>query len=328
MVAHLPWIADEARRRAFLEQYWYYAIELAPGVVTPGQRFPNVALTRDLISRISLQGTRCLDIGTMEGLVPVVLKRGGAADVVAIDGMEFAEKIACVKSAYDVDFAYIPGVMSGSMLRALEERYASEITRFGLVDGPKPRRAFDVVVCSGMLYHVYSPFHVLASARSVLRPGGLLVVETAALPLDAYMMQYNFAGTGYVLGPSDTWFPTVPLLDHFLRFLKLLPLDACWLPAGDHMVRFACIARSVDHRPTLPLEVLMDKAAWNLEYVSLFREDFARDEAGPAVEYRLGSHRPIYRPGVGSCDLFATMRSHPPMAPEARRIELLLGDRS
>ena len=324
MAAHLPWIADAARKRAFLEQYWYYAIELAPGIVTPGQRFPNVALTRDLLSRIDLAGTRCLDIGTMEGLVPVELKRRGAADVLAVDGLDFSDKVACVKAAYGAEFGYLPNVMSGSLLRALEERHAGEITRWRYAGGAEPRQGFDVVVCSGVLYHVFSPFHVLAAARSALRPGGLMVVETAALPLDAYMMQYNFAGTGYVLGPSDTWFPTVPLIDHFLRFLKLLPLDACWLPAGDHLVRFACVARAVGHRPALPQETLMDQASWNLEYATLLREDFAADAGAKPVGYVPASPRPVYRPGVGSCDLHATMRARKPLEPTPEMLELRL----
>lgn len=322
----LPWLATEERARAFLGQYWYYAMELAPGVMTPGQRFPNVALTRDLISRIDLSGTRCLDIGTMEGLVPVLLKRRGAADVVAVDGLDFSDKVACVKAAYDADFAYLPNVMSGSLLRALEERHAGEITRHRYTGAPEPRQGFDVVICSGVLYHVFSPFHVLAAARSALRPGGLMVIETAALPLDAYIMQYNFAGTGYVLGPSDTWFPTVPLIDHFLRFLKLMPLDACWLPAGDHLVRFACVARATGHRPTLPQETLMEQATWNLEYATLLREDFARGGETTPVPYTTASPRPVYRAGVGSCDLHATMRARPALVPGAAQVELRLGD--
>jgi len=319
-----PWISEPVRRKAFLEQYWYYAVELAQGLMTPGQRFPNVALTRDLLSRVDLAGTRCLDIGTMEGLVPVLLKRRGADDVVAVDGLDFSDKIACVKAAYGVDFAYLPNVMSGSMLRALDERFAGETTRYRYAGGIRPQRSFDVVVCSGVLYHVFSPFHVLATARSALRNGGLLIIETAALPLDAYMMQYNFAGTGYVLGPSDTWFPTVPLLDHFLRFLKLIPLDACWLPAGDHLIRFACIARAAGHRPTLPQETLMEQATWNLEYDTLLRSDFALDGGTAPVAYATADAKPVYRPGLGTCDLHATMRARKPLEPTTDMVELHL----
>lgn len=328
----LPWLATDERARAFLQQYWYYAMELAPGIVTPGQRFPNVALTSDLLTRVDLAGTRCLDIGTMEGIIPVLMKRQGAAEVLAVDGLDFSEKIACVKAAYDVDFGYLPSVMSGSLLRAIVDRRDGETTRHRYAGGPAPRPGFgfDVVVCSGVLYHVYSPFHVLATARSAVRPGGLMILETAALPLDAYLMQYNFAGTGYVLGPSDTWFPTIPLLDHFMRFLKLLPLDACWLPAGDagHLVRFACVARAVDYQPTLPQETLMEQATWNLEFRTLFREDFARGNEKMPVGYTPASPKPVYRPGVGSCDLHATMLARPAMVPQAAQVELRLADRA
>lgn len=311
---------------SLLDRYWYYAIELAPGVTTPGKRFPNVALTRDLLSRVDVADLRCLDIGTMEALIPVLLAKRGAAETVAVDGLDFGEKVAAVQAAHGARFAYLPNVLSGSLVRALEERYAGDLTNHRFAGGPAPRLDFDVVVLSGVLYHVHSPLHVLASARSLLRSGGLMLVETAVLDADAHLMQWNFAGSGYVYGPTDTWFMTVPLLDHFLRFLKLLPLDARWIPAGDGVARFACLARAVDFRPRLPAESLMDDAAWNLEHAALHRENLFADPKLPPVGYA-PSHKPVYRPGLGSCDLFATMKASAPLALRDELVELRLGAR-
>jgi 2-polyprenyl-3-methyl-5-hydroxy-6-metoxy-1,4-benzoquinol methylase len=326
MATLVPWLEGEERRRSFLSQYWYYAIELEPGVMTQGHRYPNVGLTRDFLAQIDLTGQRCLDIGTMEGLIPVVLKRRGAGQVVAIDGFDFSEKIAAVKAAYGVDFAYLPNVMASGLLDALKARHVGERAQHAFVGGTPPRAAFDVVVCSGVLYHVYSPIHVIGALRSALRPGGLLVLETAAIPLDAFVMQYNFAGTGYVFGPTDTWLPAIPLIDHLLRFMKFLPLDAAWFPVGSGHVRFACVARAVGHRPALPAEVLMDSSALNLEYDLILREDFARDEVTTPVQFIPSMPKPIYRPGVGSCDLYATMRARPAASDDPRRAELRLED--
>jgi SAM-dependent methyltransferase len=307
-----------------LDRYWYYAIEMAPGVITPGKRFPNVAITRDLLSRIDVKGQRCLDIGTMEALVPVILAKRGASGVVAVDGLDFGEKVAAVRAAHNVSFAYVPGVLSGSLVRSMEERVAGDMTEHRFAGGPKPRLDFDVVVLSGMLYHVHSPLHVLAAARSLLRPGGLMIVETAIMPMDAYLMQWNFAGSGYVYGPTDTWFMTVPLLDHFLRFLKMMPLDARWIPAGTGVARFACVARAVDYRPRLPAETLMEEAPWNLEHAALHRENLFPDPKLPPVPYTTAA-KPVYRPGVGSCDLFATMQASQPLNVTPELIELRLG---
>jgi len=63
---------------------WWHVIEVAPGVLTPGawdlrrtaERLPWPA---------SLDGLRCLDVGTMDGFWAFELERRGAGDVVAID---------------------------------------------------------------------------------------------------------------------------------------------------------------------------------------------------------------------------------------------------
>ena len=63
---------------------WWHVIEIAPGLVTPGswdlrptaERMPWPA---------SLEGGRCLDVGTMDGFWAFELERRGAGEVVAID---------------------------------------------------------------------------------------------------------------------------------------------------------------------------------------------------------------------------------------------------
>jgi hypothetical protein len=86
------------------------------------------------------------------------------------------------------------------------------------------------------------------------------------------------------------------------------------------------VARATGHRPTLPQETLMEQATWNLEYATLLREDFARGGETTPVPYATASPRPVYRAGVGSCDLHATMRARPALVPGAAQVELRLGD--
>lgn len=47
-------------------------------------------------------------------------------------------------------------------------------------DDPAWRQAFDIVYCSGVLYHVSDPVLLLRICFSYLRPGGRLIVETKA----------------------------------------------------------------------------------------------------------------------------------------------------
>jgi hypothetical protein len=94
----------------------------------------------------------------------------------------------------------------------------------------------------------------------------------------------------------------------------------------DGMIRFACVARAVEFRPTLPNEVLMERSAFNLEYGSILREPLASAVRRPPVRYEAPAVRPEYRPGLGSCDLMATMRRRPAMQVNERMVELHLGD--
>src|SRR5439155_2223149 len=63
---------------------WYHTLELAPGVVTPGW-FDTRAVAGSVCLPASLEGRRCLDVGTFDGFWAFELERRGAAEVVAID---------------------------------------------------------------------------------------------------------------------------------------------------------------------------------------------------------------------------------------------------
>src|SRR3954469_8882352 len=76
---------DLASEVAALE--WYHTLELAPGVITPGWHD-----TRPIVGEVpfpdSLQGKRCLDVGTFDGYWAFEMERRGAEEVVAIDVLD------------------------------------------------------------------------------------------------------------------------------------------------------------------------------------------------------------------------------------------------
>ncbi len=79
---------------------------------------------------------------------------------------------------------------------------------------------------SGMLYHLFSPLAGFAIARGLVRNGGLMIVETAAIIADEPAMYWNsacrFGGESYFL-------PSVACLDYFARFLRLEIIDCACL---------------------------------------------------------------------------------------------------
>lgn len=311
----------ESVRRLLSEEWWYYSIEMREGHFTPGKQYPNLALTRELLSRVDVAGASCLDIGTMEGVIPVLLSRRGAREVVAIDAFDLSAKIALVKSVYGVEFDYYGNVGFENALDFLTKRaelraFGTEAVGFG----------FDVVVLSGVLYHVFSPLHVLGFARSCLREGGLLVLETAASAEPEYLMRYNFTGVDYIYDWTDTWYLSIPLLDHFCRMCALQPLDCLHLapdlPAHPSIVRTAVACRAVAGSMALPSEKLMEPSVRNFDFRTVVRLDAApgaRREMSYASPAALHVHE-----ALGSCDLLATVDSTPPYSvrPEQTMLRL------
>jgi len=73
---------DALRRVA--DHDWWHTIEVAPGVVTPGGWDLRPTAAR-IPWPASLEGLRCLDVGTMDGFWAFELERRGAREVLAID---------------------------------------------------------------------------------------------------------------------------------------------------------------------------------------------------------------------------------------------------
>ena len=76
--------SEQDLRRRVADHGWWHTIELAPGVVTPGWWDLRPTAAR-LPWPGSLQGLRCLDVGTMDGFWAFELERRGAGEVHAID---------------------------------------------------------------------------------------------------------------------------------------------------------------------------------------------------------------------------------------------------
>jgi 2-polyprenyl-3-methyl-5-hydroxy-6-metoxy-1,4-benzoquinol methylase len=297
-----------------VSDFWYYSVELPDGRFTPGFKFPNVALTRNLLRAAKIEGNRCFDFGTMEGLVPTLLAKRGARQVVAVDNCDFSDKIQLVKSLHGVQFQYNGNVsldQTVAFARSISDR-------------------FDIVVVSGILYHVFSPFHLLGYARSLTRLGGLVIIETAAILDQNYAMYYNFLGDRYIYTKWDTWFMSVPLLDYLLRFCRLAPLDCIFFqqghaqslvrklfsrksPAHD-VIRIGIACRATEKFLADSRETLMVQSADNTDY-NVIVED---DPPSPRLEnvpYTVNRPKLIFRQTTGTCDLLASCMAMPDYKP-------------
>jgi len=201
--------------RRLVDKSWYYSVELAPGVVTNGQYHPDLPMVPRLLARqVVLTGADCLDLGSVEGLMPTLMVRGGANSVLATDFTGYcADKIAAVKRAYGVDFDF----KSVGLMYDLYRKIGS---------------GFDFINCSGLLYHTWSPLDVLAGVRPLLKRHGLMVVSTNVVLEAEWTAELN--ADGRLNQETNTfWYLSVPTLDYLLRYLRLRPVDAMVIPEAD-----------------------------------------------------------------------------------------------
>lgn len=155
-------ITDPAtiRRRIAEHGRWWHEIELAPGIVTPGDDSNRMKLP--ILYEIGLphdlRGLRALDIGCSDGYFSFEMERLGAG-VTAIDfvpetytGFATAREILGSRAEYRMDNVY-------------------NLT-------PESYGQFDVVLFMGVLYHLRSPLTALDAIRSVMKEGASLFVGT------------------------------------------------------------------------------------------------------------------------------------------------------
>jgi 2-polyprenyl-3-methyl-5-hydroxy-6-metoxy-1,4-benzoquinol methylase len=312
--------------RRILSEQWYYSVELKPGLYTRGLELPNLICIRELLARLSPSALDVCDIGTMEGLIPVLLKRRGARSVVALDALDLTEKVRLVQLCTGESFDYVPSVPLFRVKETLSER--ARLSSYGFWGLPKIQTGFDVVVLSGVLYHVFSPFHVIGLARTLLKRGGLLILETAASCQDRYAQNWVFRGDKWIYPDgTNTWFLTLRLLDHFLRFMKFKPVDCVHGPMYEDITRVAVAAVAVSD--PLPLEAESEcfmKTTTNIDYNEIVDTEWARSSP---VEIPYSPGDCVHHPDVsGAVDLHLTVTKQPAVPDDRTKSVFRLTDKT
>ena len=156
---------------------WYHVIELAPGVTTSGfidlrAHVDGAALPDDL------SGLRALDVGTFDGFWAFELEKRGA-EVIGID-VDQIPPPDTPRARWAAVQEELAGAVTGSGFALLKSYFGSRVERRSLdvydltadlLDGP-----VDLVFVGSMLLHLRNPVGALERVRSVLKPGGQLVL--------------------------------------------------------------------------------------------------------------------------------------------------------
>ncbi|WP_320671693.1 class I SAM-dependent methyltransferase [Patulibacter defluvii] len=177
--------ADEALLAEALGQPWYHTIELRPGVFSDGtvdhRSMAPVLLPGDL------RGLDCLDVGTFDGYWAFTMEERGAARVAAIDLERFDQaewpprnRPRLLAEGGDAE----PGVRFKLAHRLRDSRVERVLTPIYEISPERTGGTFDRIVLSDLLLHVRDPIGALEAVRTVLRPGGrLLVAEEISVRL-------------------------------------------------------------------------------------------------------------------------------------------------
>ena len=210
---------------------WYHKIELRPGIFTPGISILEDlwAMTRETRTNLSYEGKRVLDLASFDGMWVFEAEKLGASVVVATDCLQplYANFELCkdiLKSKAIPFYNTSPYRLWEGLQVLLMDDMSTKM--------PFPKQIhhnlFDIVQHLGLLYHVRDPLWTLSQCRSVVKTGGHLLLETAAIlhSNESKMVLNGTPGRMNRIYQDDTtwWLPTVPCVLEMLENTLFEPL--------------------------------------------------------------------------------------------------------
>jgi tRNA (mo5U34)-methyltransferase len=151
---------------------WYHTMELAPGQVTEGMFDLRPYLARYGLPE-SLEGKRCLDVGTWDGFWAFEMERRGG-EVVAID-LDDERALDYPPRRRPQTF---PDEPRGQNFAAAAEAFGSKVDRriVSIYDArPEELGTFDFAFCGSVLIHLRDQFLALERIAGLVNPGGQFI---------------------------------------------------------------------------------------------------------------------------------------------------------
>jgi SAM-dependent methyltransferase len=211
---------DRARAAVAENPSWYHAIELAPGVVSPGRVDWRGYASRVLPADMS--GLRAVDVGTFDGFWAFEMERRGAS-VTAIDVDDLADvdlpppqrarlerDAAATDFRLGVGFRIAAGLLGSGAERVTCNVYELEPERVG--------GEVDFAFVGSILEHLRDPVGALERVRETLRPGGRLVaVERVSVRATLLSPRAATASFQPLVSHFTWWRPNVAALLAYVR---------------------------------------------------------------------------------------------------------------
>jgi tRNA (mo5U34)-methyltransferase len=183
---------------------WWHQIDLGNGIVTPGpdktiERLKWLGLPADL------SGKSVLDIGAWDGAFSFEAERRGASRVLAIDEFIWAGKGWASKEGFEC------------ARRALNSKV--EDLLLDVYDlGPEKVGRFDLVLFSGVLYHLKHPLLALERVASVCSDQLILSTHVDLIELRRPAIAL-YPGREFNNDPTNWCGPNIPALEAMLQIV-------------------------------------------------------------------------------------------------------------
>ena len=181
---------------------WWHQIDLGNGIITPG---PDKTIDRVkwLGLPADLSGKSVLDIGAWDGAFSFEAERRGASRVLAIDEFMWAGKGWASKEGFDFARRALDSKVEDLLLDVYDLR-------------PEQVGTFDLVLFSGVLYHLKHPLLALERVASVC--SGQLILSTHVDLIELRRPAIAFyPGREFNNDPSNWCGPNIPALEAMLQ---------------------------------------------------------------------------------------------------------------
>ena len=220
---------------------WWHSIPVAPGVVTPGHKTPEI-LAKELqqVPLHLVRGKTVLDIGAWDGFFSFAAEAAGASRVVSLDHYAWANDFGTGPAARASPYweEKWPGKIGFNVARALRGSHVESMAEDFMAMDPSTIGAFDVVFFFGVLYHMRHPLLSLERVCEFTRE--LAVIETEAMEIrgsehSAYCEFFERRELND--DDSNWWSPNIRALCGMIRaagFSRAEPVITPSLPTDAH----------------------------------------------------------------------------------------------
>ncbi len=229
--AEIDQIAAEVDRLAASAQYgWGHTIDFGPfqkeGLL--GDSYLKIAGGLDEWGwwPVGLDGMRVADVGCFTGGLSLLMAHRGAEVVYAVD--EIPEHLA--------QCAYLARIFGADAVRPILH------SAYRIRENIAPA-SLDLILLSGVLYHMSDMLVGLYAMRELLKPAGLLLIQSSGV--DDFAHSYANFGRFYA---GRWWQPTGLCLQDMCEFMGFKKPDVRFYDAHN------CLARAVPDKAEIPFK--------------------------------------------------------------------------